>query len=202
VELPIGSDPLAADDLGAELEALLKVHVDVLSTRVARPEVLEQALRCGSRVSTQGHSRADVWLLRDILNSSNRIISISTSGTRFATTILTRQYHQVDDEIVNGILEQHLPSRIPTCRRLLEGLETRRRCVAWSGNSSSEVDAGPDCRHSYAVRSAHFVNWRVPRRRLRRRSRNRLGKVCLRRRRSPASHRCRWPRHIRLTLLG
>jgi predicted nucleotidyltransferase len=76
VELPIGSDPLAADDLGAELEALLKVHVDVLSTRVARPEVLEQALRCGSRVSTQGHSRADVWLLRDILNSSNRIISI------------------------------------------------------------------------------------------------------------------------------
>jgi predicted nucleotidyltransferase len=45
VELPIGSDPLAADDLGAELEALLKVHVDVLSTRVARPEVLEQALR-------------------------------------------------------------------------------------------------------------------------------------------------------------
>jgi predicted nucleotidyltransferase/DNA-binding XRE family transcriptional regulator len=45
VELPTGSDPLATYDLGAELEALLKVHVDVLSTRVARPEVLEQALR-------------------------------------------------------------------------------------------------------------------------------------------------------------
>jgi uncharacterized protein with HEPN domain len=123
-------------------------------------------------VSTQGHSRADVWLLRDILNSSDRIISIcggdlstpprgddpnnlnlrdalrynlvfigEAAGKLSEETktlapdvrwirvaglrnILTHQYHQVDDEIVNGILEQHLPILIPTCRRLLEGLET------------------------------------------------------------------------------